>query len=325
MRSRGSGCEKQHPTKGHMKSRPSLCLATTIVGCVLSEAIFAFQTHTGAIAVCAPRVVKRPSRVYDIQGRTRQTFIQSKADTACTVKMTAPLSLDPVQDSVSFKHTLKSNRSSAGYQLYSVQNYHEPCKVNWLLNTQTATTVDCRASQYNTVAPCPTVQPTTIHQLFRKHWAGGGDPSKLEEEFITSHYAHQAVYASDIQLIDIPDRVGNRFATLLDVPMPISDEFYQVQVRATCGCNMHLKQHTHSACSSPQGPKNSFCCYAPTAIAASDEGLGSQGYMDPGIASAVGIFSSTFTTARLHAEDGFLGSANLLVKGAPKVRSSDWR
>lgn len=182
--------------------------------------------------------------------------------------MTAPLSLDPVQDSDSFKNTLKSNRSSAGFQLYSVQGYLEPCKVNWLLNTQTATTVDCRASQYNTVAPCPTVQPTTIHQLFRKHWAGGGDPSKLEEEFITSHHAHQAVYASDIQLIDIPDRVGNRFATLLDVPMPISDEFYQVQVRPTCG-SKNAPEAAHSLSmlfsTGPQGQllllrPHSHCC-----------------------------------------------------------------
>lgn len=108
-------------------------------------------------------------------------------------------------------------------------------------------------------------------------------------------------------------------------PCPSQTSFTRFRCAQHAGPKMHLKQHTHSACSSPQGPKDSFCCYAPTAIAASDEGLGSQGYMDPGIASAVGIFSSTFTTARLHAEDGFLGSANLLVKGAPKVRSSDWR
>lgn len=235
--------------------------------------------------------------------------------------MSAPRSLDPTQDSVSFKDTLKANRSSSGFQLYSVQNYREPCKVNWFLDTQIATTVDCRGSQYNTVAPCPTVHPTTIRKLFRKHWGGPRKtPLQVEEDFITSPHAHPAIYASDIQLIDIPDPVGNRFATLLDAPMPISDNFYQVQVGPTC-----------TLCSTliiialmipfPQGPKNSFCCYAPTAIAASDEGLGAQGYMDPGIASAVGIISSTFTTARLHAEDGFLGSANLLVKGAPKVGS----
>lgn len=66
--------------------------------------------------------------------------------------------------------------------------------------------------------------------------------------------------------------------------------------------------------------RHDHCFYAPTNIAASDDGLGARGYMDPGIASAVAIFASDWALARMHAEDGFLGSANLMLKGEAKVR-----
>ena len=62
-----------------------------------------------------------------------------------------------------------------------------------------------------------------------------------------------------------------------------------------------------------------FYPYAPTAIAASDDGLGTSGYMDPGIASAVAIVSGRFASTRLHFEDAWLGSSNLLLAGASKV------
>ena len=65
-----------------------------------------------------------------------------------------------------------------------------------------------------------------------------------------------------------------------------------------------------------------YYAYAPSSIAASDDGLGSKGYMDPGIASAVGIISSAYSSTRLHVEDGYLGSTNLLIAGAPKVLRS---
>ena len=136
-------------------------------------------------------------------------------------------------------------------------------------------------------------------------------------------------YASDIALRGI-EHAGRNDATLLDVPMVDlvwKDDELVMRVRGAL-CHLltirtltHAQQH-HRHCHA-QDPATRFDHYAfaPTSIAASDDGMGSKGLMNPGIGSAVAIMSELGSTTRLHTEDSYLGSSNLLISGADKVRS----
>lgn len=68
-----------------------------------------------------------------------------------------------------------------------------------------------------------------------------------------------------------------------------------------------------------QGIEGDFFPFAPTTIAARDEGLGRIGSMPEGLGAAVGIISGPYATTRLHAEDAYLASSNYLQYGAGKV------
>ena len=158
--------------------------------------------------------------------------------------------------------------------------------------------MDNRPVNYGRVGPAPYHYEDKICNVWRELSSLAYDPEDVERMLaLDAASPQEPLYACDIELGSM-EFGGRRDATLLDVPMPEIDEYWEL-VHPTSRFN--------------------YIAWAPTAIAASDDGLGAVGMMHPGIASATCLMSDAFACSRLHAEDGFLGSSNLLVCGAPKI------
>lgn len=194
--------------------------------------------------------------------------------------------------SETFKDHLRQNVSQSGVQVFRLKGFTPPSGVHDWTRTPTQQ-CDTRPLVYGSTssAPMTSAWPSSI---LHASTATSGSYSPTETEYLLRRSGKlDCVYAPDVFL---------ERGTLLDADVPLASKG-TVDMRSNC----FRKRH-------------SYCWYAPTSIAASDDGFGARGRLDPGIASATGLVSGAFTTARFHAEDGFLGSANLLLYGSPKVR-----
>ncbi|KAK9827138.1 hypothetical protein WJX74_007914 [Apatococcus lobatus] len=210
----------------------------------------------------------------------------------------SPVPLSPDLTSQQLADLLKANSSSRGVQFYRLGRQLPQSTLRQLQRCTAACCNDDRDVFENSVASAPSAYPTTVQELWRN--AACQKLSAADAEAVVKRVGVRAFYSADLVLAEVDAFQGTFFGK----PVP----------RITKNDEGELDWEIE-----PEDVGRSFFPFAPTTIAATDEGLGSIGSLPEGLGAAVGIISGQCATTRLHAEDGYLASSNYLQYGAGKV------